>query len=482
MAVSPTARADGRRSAAFARVFHNSLPLDLVVGLLIVVAVPLAIVIVPNTVSVVAGFFPPGVSKVGMLRAHGLALPAMLLTVPGAVLAHRRLHPAPILVVAAALLAGAEAAAGLATAPFSVGVVRVVEGVGSGLLVPATLLAAWHRPLPRRRALLSLWAGMFVTSLLAAQALALWPLDQAATWQVALRPYPLAAGVVLLVCVVHLVLWLSAGDARVAALPPRGQRSRLVPAYALAAGITVLALGVTFDWPPGPVIIAACLSVVALFGLGSLGGFEGAGGRTPAFTMIVLGLVVLPTTAQLTYVELGGLGGPGLRGLWPAFTVAAVGAVVAALVTGRLRETLVPGLTRAGLVAVVAGLCAVRFFVPSDDGTIVIVPFALIAVGGAVALTAAVRAASIGAVLFGLTLCFPAVLTGFLLGAGVQIVRLRAAQAPGDVTAQDLIDGFIGALHTWALLGGLAVAATIALGSVLGRRGAPAAVGDRDGG
>ncbi|HEY9508077.1 MAG TPA: hypothetical protein VIQ27_19150, partial [Gemmatimonadales bacterium] len=185
MAVSPIqrARAAGSMRAVFAHVLCAPPVLDIVVGLLIVVAVPLAIATVPNTISVVSDLLPPGMSEVGTMRAHGLALPAMLLTVPLAVLAHRRLHPAPILITGMAVLAATEIAGGYASSLLTVGILRVLQGFGAGLLVPATLVAAWQRPEGRRRTLLALWAGMLAASLLTAQALALWPLDQATTWR-----------------------------------------------------------------------------------------------------------------------------------------------------------------------------------------------------------------------------------------------------------------------------------------------------------
>jgi hypothetical protein len=87
-----------------------------------------------------------------------------------------------------------------------------------------------------------------------------------------------------------------------------------------------------------------------------------------------------------------------------------------------------------------------------------------------VALAAAIRVTSIGAALFALTLCFPAVLAGFLLGTGMQIARLRAVAESSNPTAQGLVDGFVSALHAWALVGGFAVVASLALATVLARR------------
>jgi hypothetical protein len=60
------------------------------------------------------------------------------------------------------------------------------------------------------------------------------------------------------------------------------------------------------------------------------------------------------------------------------------------------------------------------------------------------------------------------VLAGFLLGTGIQVNRLREIS---EATRQALVDGFIEALHTWALVGGFAVVGMIVLAAVLARRG-----------
>ncbi|MFC7649156.1 hypothetical protein ACFQX6_58620 [Streptosporangium lutulentum] len=63
-------------------------------------------------------------------------------------------------------------------------------------------------------------------------------------------------------------------------------------------------------------VLAASLSILVLLGLASVCAVDGVVGRAPSYTMLAVGVVILPTAAQVTYVELGGLGGPGLSGLW----------------------------------------------------------------------------------------------------------------------------------------------------------------------
>ncbi|ACZ89971.1 hypothetical protein [Streptosporangium roseum] len=464
MAVPPTqpTRAVTAGPKGVARPLGVSAVLDVILGLLVAVVLPLAIVAIPNTISVVATLLPPEISQIAMVRAHGLALPAMVLTVPPAAIAVRRMRAAPLLVAGLTLLAVADAAGGYADSTLLVGVLRVLHGIGAGLLVPATLAAVWERsPLLR-----ALWGGMLAVSLLTAQALALWPLDEVRSWRVTLQPYPMLTGVALALAAVYLVLWMKRGQGA----PAGGgtdvaEGGRLPVAMVPAVAIAALALGSTFDWPPDLLIGAALLSILVLFGLASLRILGGAGGQVPAYTMLAVGVVVLPTAAQVTYVELGGLGGPGLSGLWPAFVIAGVAGVAAAALVSRLGDGAVSLAGAGGLVLVVAGLCAVRLLLPAPGGPAPIVPLTLLGVGAAVALTSALRSSGPGAALFALSLFFPAVLSGFLLGSGVQFMSLKDA-----ATSQALVDGFVDALHLWALIGGGLVVAVIVLCSVLARR------------
>jgi len=445
---------------------------DLVLGLLIVAALPLAIVAIPNTVSVVAELLPDRIDRIGLMRAHGLALPAMMLTVPLAAVAMRWTKPAHLLLGGLVLLAVADAAGGYAGSAFLVGVLRAAHGVGAGLVVPALLVAAWERP----HALRALWTGMLSLSLLGAQALALWPLDGVTRWQITLQPYPLLTGITLALAAVYLVLWLAGGRSATPIPRPR-ERSRLLLSTVPAAGIAVMAISTASeDWRAGLVILLAVLAVVGLLGLASIGTRES---RTLAYAMVAVGVVLLPSVAQVTYVEMGGLGGPGLKGLWVPFSVAGLLAVAAAVMV-RVFAVDSRWATRFGLLSMVAGLCSVRVVAPSPEGMVLVVPFALLAVGASVALTAALSQVGMGTAMFGLALCFPGVLAGYLLGTGVQMTVLK------DVTsAQELVDSFVHALHLWALLGGFFVVAVIVLAAVMSRRApvtddGPDAVADRE--
>ncbi|MCG5219742.1 hypothetical protein [Streptosporangium sp. KLBMP 9127] len=447
--------------AGLARALRIPWAHDVILGLLIVAVLPLAIVAIPNTISVVAALLPPHVLPTDMVRAHGLALPAMMVTVPLAAVVIRRLKAPPLLVGGLTLLALADIAGGFADSVFMVGALRVAHGVGAGLLIPATLVAVWGRA-PQLKAV---WAAMLAISMVSAQALALWPLDDVDTWRVTLQPYPMLTGIALALAAVYLVVWLSGGEGDSGHEPAAAERGRLLLAAVPAAVIGVVALGATFDWAPDVVSIAALVSLVTLLGLAATGTFDGVAGRTTAFTMVAVGVVILPTSAQVTNMELGGLGGPGLSGLWLPFALAGLAGLVVAVSAARAGQASMSRLGAAGLLTVVVGLCAVRLLVPAEGGMTLLVPYGLLAAGAAVALVAALRTTGVGAALFALSLCFPAMLAGFLLGSGFQLSGLRAATTP-----QALVDALVSAMWVWALAAGFLVVLVIVLGALLARR------------
>ncbi|MEV0348926.1 hypothetical protein AB0H88_24385 [Nonomuraea sp. NPDC050680] len=460
MAVPPIQRSPNAHSAGPTARVRSPWLLDSVLGLLIIVVLPLAMLAIPNTVSVVSGLLPDGFDKLALMRAHGLALPAMILTVPLAAVALRHVKVPHMLLGGLTVLALADVAGGFAGSTFLVATLRVLHGIGAGLLFPATLLAAWERSM----ALRAIWTGMLAFSLLTAQALALWPLDQVSDWKITLQPYPLLTGIALALAAVYFVVWLVQGQPPMPT-PRAAERSRLLFASVPAVGISVVAISTASEeWGAGLVILLAVLAIVALLVMAFFGSREG---RTLAYVMVAVGIVLLPSLAQVTYVEMRGLGGPGMTGLWIPFVVAGVLALASAIAVRLFAGA--RWLAPLGLLAMVIGLCSVRVLVPAADGLVLVIPFTLLAAGAAVALTSALSQAGIGAALFGLALCFPGVLAGYLLATGVQLMMLR-----GVTVAQQLVDRFVGTLHLWSLIGGFLVVAVIVLAELLSRRGAPA--------
>ncbi|NRQ34983.1 hypothetical protein HII36_24585 [Nonomuraea sp. NN258] len=454
--------------------------LDVVLALVVVAALPLAIVTIPNTLSVVAKLMPGDIDRAGLMLAHGLALPAVMLTVPFAALLLRRVRAVHLLVGGLALLTVADAAGGYAASGTVVGVVRVLHGVGAGLVLPATLVAVWHRGAVLR----GLWLGWLAASLLTAQALALWPLDQVSDWKVALQPYPLVTGIALALAAAYLLLGMLQGDghgggagqgardgvgaAGLPGVPVAGPGLSLGP----AAGVAVIAIfTAVVDLGHLPVIVLAVVAVAGVLAAAHVGV---PGHRAAAYTMAALGVVLVPSAAQITLMEMGGLGGPGLRGLWVPFTVAAALAVGAGVAVCRYASTAGWWLTPLGLLAMVVGLCLIRVLVPAADGMVLIVPFTLLTVGAAVAMAAALNGVGVAVAVFGLGLCLAGVLAGYLLGTGVQMTLLS-----GAATVQELVDGLVGALHLVALVGGFLLVAVIVLIATVSRRGGGGGAAER---
>lgn len=139
---------------------RRSDPLGSVVALLIVLsAVPMAVLVLPNTASYVVGSATGGLGLSGaqpadFIRAGGLALPTLLLAGPIAAVAARRLPSWSVLLAGIIAVLCGELAADQVTSVLLVGVVRVIEGFGAGAILPASLVLVWERP--GRRALAGL--------------------------------------------------------------------------------------------------------------------------------------------------------------------------------------------------------------------------------------------------------------------------------------------------------------------------------------
>ncbi|WP_370786168.1 hypothetical protein, partial [Actinomadura fibrosa] len=137
---------------------------------MVVTAVPAAVLVVPDTsanvISAAVRALGLGDGQVaGLLRATGLALPALLLTVPLAAVAARRFRAGSVLTTGTLVLLGGLGAVRFASAVPLAGTIRAAQGVGAGLMLPASLVLVWERG---SRALSALWAGVLAGALLAA--------------------------------------------------------------------------------------------------------------------------------------------------------------------------------------------------------------------------------------------------------------------------------------------------------------------------
>jgi hypothetical protein len=492
----------------------------LVALLVVVTAVPVAVLVIPNTMSYVAAQavsdlgLPPA-QAAALVRANGLALPALLLAVPlGAVFARRFAVSAVLLAGLAAVLAGELAAelvgdfAGLAAVPM-VGAVRIVEGLGAGVVLPATLVLAWRyggragQPTPAGRAgrrpgpagrsgpgvLIAAWAGILAAALLAAMPLALYGMPPPAAapdgvpglvpglvpggqvtgdWRAALQPYPWFAGTALAVAML-------CGFLRGPAAPAlrHNERTQLLLPVAPAAGFAFLAVVTTYGWSPGAQLLVAGLGLAGLLGLALVGSRDATAGTPLGFAVVALtvGLLGMPVTAPLAGLTSTYLG-PG--GVPPApFAGAAAAALAGALMASRGRFAPARAAVLAGHgLAVAAALVLFATDTTAGAGSDpwpLLVPLILLGGGLGGALAASLRAAGLGSALFGLTLCFPAVLSGYLVVGPLQVHEVSTVVAAGG-QAGDVVDALTDAFRGWLIVAAALTVLMAGAAAFAGRR------------
>ncbi|GAA1885900.1 hypothetical protein [Actinomadura bangladeshensis] len=457
-----TGEAAGRRLAALGAL------------LLTGTAVPTAVLTVPdaavNVVPAAADALGLGDSgAAGLLRATGLSLPALLLAVPPGAAAARRFPAWTVLAAGLALLLAGLGAARLADSVALAGTVRVVQGAGAGIVLPASLVLVRERG---DRALTAAWAGVLAGMLVLAVPLALRAVPPPAAgadtpdWRAALAPCPWLAVAAAGAALARPLLRGRAPWALPAAR--RSERGQLLLPLLPVAGFAFLAVVAAGAWSPGARLLVAGLAVPALIGLAVTGGRDAPAGSPHgcALVMIAVGLLTYPVAGPLA-----GLAATAhARGAGPPLLPFAVAA--AAAVAGALAATRAParGTVRTGLVLMVPALPLGLTADPGDPWTL-LAPLAPLGAGAGLALAASLRDAEPGAALFGLTLCFPAVLTGQLAVLSLQAARLRRAR---PVTEAQQVHALLAGFQSWLVVAGmvavLLAAAAAALGA--GRRNA----------
>jgi hypothetical protein len=453
---------------------HRRDPAGLLVLLLVLAtAVPAAVLVLPNTASYVVpqaarDLGLTGGEAAGFVRATGLALPALLLATPLAAALARRLPAWGVLFAGLALMLGAQASAAYVTSVPLTGLVRAVQGAGAGATLPAALLLAWERR--ERRFTVGVWAAALAASLLLATpaVLAATPTADepyAPAWRTILHPYWwLGAGALVGTGLLG-VLRLRPGRGPGLPPPDRGERVLLLLPVAPAAGFAFLAVVTTYDWSPGAQLILAACAIAGLLGL-ALSGSRGAVTGSPlgyAVVMIAVGLLTMPVTGPLA----GLLGGPGVPfGPFGAGAGCAALAVLTATVSrraaGRSAVLCGYGLVIAAIVAFLAmGTGADRWELSGALGAL--------GTGIGLAMGTALRPAEAGPGMFGLTLCFPAVLGGHLVVGPLQVARVGVVTRSGGSAAEALL-ALTDAYRMW-LVGAAGIAVVLALATAWAARG-----------
>ncbi|MFG2091208.1 MULTISPECIES: hypothetical protein [unclassified Spirillospora] len=437
--------------------------------LLTFTALPAAVLVVPDAafhvVPAAARALGLGDTEIaGLLRATGYSLPALLLAVPLAAVAARRFPAWRVLVTGVAVLLAGLGAARFADSVPLVAVVRAAQGAGAGIVLPASLVLVWERG---SRVLAAAWAGALAGTLIFAMPLALkavpMPAEGTAVpdWRVALAPFPWPAVAAAVAAPAYPLLrgrgpW-SLPVAR------HAERGQLLLPFVPAAGFAFLAVVAAQDWSPGARLVVAGLALAALLGLAVAAGRDATAGSPfgCALVMIAVGLLCHPVAgplAGLASVTARARGDAAGVPLLPS-AVAAAAALAGALASTRLSARLaVPAGYCLMTAAVLLGLAA-----DPHDRWAPLLPLVPLAAGAGLALAASLRDAGVGAALFGLSLCFPALLAGQLLVLSLQASRLERLR-PATETQQAAV--LLDAYHVWLVI---AAAATVLLAAATAR-------------
>lgn len=463
--------------------------------LTVLVALPVAALVVPHTTSYVlaralADLDLGTAQAAGLVRAGGLALPALLLVLPPAALAARR-FPAWSVLLAGLLcvLAGAVAVRQAGSVPL-VGVARAMQGAGAGAIVPATLVLAWER---RSRALVCAWAGLLVGAIILAMPLALQTVPAVGTaadaspseaavaggligradWRAVLHPPLWLIGAALLVAVAGA---FSAGRRRGSRsgenMPSMSdaERTQLLLPLVPVGGFAFLAVVTTYDrWSVGALLVVAVIGLVALLGLAVVGtrGAATGGPLRCSLAMVTTGLLVIPVVAPVaglisTRIE------PHDVPVLP-FALGAAAALAAAVATLKVNSD---GFRAAVLVGhglvIVALLSLLTVGAGSGSGHLALALIPLGA-GAGIALAAAMWEAGPGSATFGLALCFPAVLIGYLVVGPMQMIKVNTVRAAGG-GRQEVIVALTSAFRLWLVVAVVVAALMTVLVALAGRR------------
>lgn len=443
--------------------------------LVLLSAVPLAAFVTPNTISSLAyqalrDLGLPTTRGAGLIRAGGLAVPGLLAGVPLGAIAARRAPAWLVALAGAALAGGAELGALSAASVPLIGALRVAEGIGAGLALPASLVLIW-----RHGTLRAVWAGVLAGSMIMATPLMLVLVPASGThWRTVLQPGLLEIGVVLGAVAVWGIL---RGRRWKDGLPAfrTAERTQLLLPVVPATGFAVLAVVTSYDWSEGARYVVAGVGLAALLGLAVVGTRDAVTGSPLGLAVImvstgVFGMQVATPLAGLLSTKAG----PQHVSLIP-FVAGAAAALAGALLGWALHGT--EGRNGLGLVIGGHGLIIMAVMVllatDRDSGLLLLsAPMTALGAGIGLALGAALRGAGLGAALFGLGLLFPAVLTGQLAVGTLQVARVNAVLKEGG-GMQAVSYALTGAFREWLIVAGMAgvlITAAVALAAQRHRR------------
>ena len=455
---------------------------DAAAAALVVTVAPLCFLQAPNAIAwamASVGTAADGAQgPVAVLRAAGLALPAMAAVGGIAALAATRLRAWPVLLAGLLTMAVAD---GLGVSARTVGLIgtdRVLHGLAAGLAMPAALALAWERSRGVRRLLAGLWSAAAVTGLVAATAVVRARVS-GGNWHAALVPYPWLTGAALTLAALYAVLADGPGTPRGAdrlgaRTDAAHERAQLAVLAVPAIGLSLLSVAVTYRQPDA-LLATASVSILILYGVAAVASADKLVGGRLCFPLIgaVTGLVVAPAAGAVTGLRaLGppaaatGTAAPGhLGGLpWLPLAVTAGAAAAGAATALALRQR-PRAVVLAGLAVAAEGLVAAYVAGPFASGPVLAGVCLPLAAGLTAAITAALSGATAASALSGVSLLLAGLMTGYLAAGSVQVrMVLRLAAAPPAARG-----ALAGAAGLWELAGAGSVVAAMTVIFIAGR-------------
>ena len=448
----PTAAAPPR-STLPTRVSRR-LAADAVAAAVVATVAPLCFLQAPNAIAWAmagVGTVADGTQgPVAVLRAAGLALPAMAAVGGVAALAATRWRAWPVLLAGLLTMTVAD---GLGVSARTIGLIgadRILHGLAAGVAMPAALALAWERSRGTRQLLAALWAAAAVTGLVAATAVVRARVS-GGDWHAALVPCPWLTGAALTVAALYAVLvqgprtWLGpphgagrpstrsgtrAGARAGAGASTRAdathERAQLAILAVPAIGLSLLSVAATYQQADA-LLVTASVSVLILYGVAVMASADKLVGGRLCFPLLgaVTGLVVAPAAGAVTGLralgasaagstlpsgpDLEHLNGPSWLPLAATAISAAAGAAIALAMRRWPRAVVLAGLAVAG-----EGLLAAYVAGPFATGPVLAGVSVPLAAGLTAAITAALGTATAASALSGVSLLLAGLMTGYL--------------------------------------------------------------------
>jgi hypothetical protein len=439
---------------------------------IVATVIPLVMIQIPDAVAWVV---PPRVAAAGpgavasLLRASGLALPAMAVAGSLAALMVRWLRAGPVLLTGLLILAAADALGGLTRTVALIGADRALHGAGAGIAMAGVVaVVAERRPRRRpqpqapnggRRALAGCWAAFTVAGLATAPELMRHRVS--GDWVVALQPFPWLTGAALVLGALYALLAEGTAITAARSLFPAAERAQLALLTVPVAGICAIALAVTY--PGGHAVTAAAVAdALALAGIAVITARAATAARF-AVVCAVTGFTVSPAAGAVTALTRSTAFSGG------AVLIAALAGAGLALLS---RHPHARAVTATGLCVTAVGLAALDLAGPAAASGHLLALLCIPVAGGlSAALAAALRTSGATGALAGVVILLAGLVAGYLAAGAVQ---LRAIA--GTATAPAARAALATAAGHWALVAAAvtgAVALAMAATPVRNRAGRP---------